>query len=57
MRGTPGLAVWQRNYWEHIIRSEKSLNKIRDYIIANPAQWEFDSENPAVWSKPGSENL
>jgi REP element-mobilizing transposase RayT len=39
--------LWQRNYYEHIIRNEKSLNSTREYIINNPAQWEFDRENPA----------
>jgi REP element-mobilizing transposase RayT len=46
MRGTSGLPVWQRNYYEHVIRNDESLNKIREYIINNPAQWEFDRENP-----------
>ncbi len=34
--------VWQRNYYEHIIRNEIELNKIREYIINNPLQWESD---------------
>lgn len=38
--------AWQRNYYEHIIRSEKELNKIRKYIIENPLKWELDRENP-----------
>ena len=38
--------LWQRNYYEHIIRNEESLNKTRLYIQTNPAQWETDSENP-----------
>jgi len=46
VRATSGLAVWQRNYHEHIIRNEASLNRIRQYIVDNPAQWEFDEENP-----------
>ncbi len=37
---------WQRNYYEHIIRDEKNLNKIREYIINNPITWELDDENP-----------
>ena len=41
-RLTPGLPVWQRNYYEHIIRDEKSFNKIADYITYNPARWETD---------------
>ena len=31
--------LWQRNYWEHIIRNEKSYQTISDYIINNPAKW------------------
>ena len=46
-RVSPGAPVWQRNYYEHVIRNEKSLNKIREYIANNPMQWEFDRENPA----------
>ena len=45
-RHTPGMPVWQRNYYEHIIRNETSLAKIREYIINNPQQWELDRENP-----------
>ena len=37
--------LWQRNYYDHIIRSEKSLNYIREYVINNPIRWEFDKEN------------
>ena len=40
--------LWQRNYYEHIIRDEESLNRIREYILNNPAQWAFDPENPAA---------
>jgi putative transposase len=46
LRGTPGAAVWQRNYYEHIIRDERSLQQIRRYILENPQRWEQDSENP-----------
>ena len=48
VRKTSALAVWQRNYYEHIIRDEASLDRIRQYIADNPAQWEFDEENPAA---------
>lgn len=40
--------VWQRNYYEHIIRDEESLNRIRQYIHENPMQWAYDRENPAA---------
>ncbi len=34
--------LWQRNYWEHIIRNETELNHIKEYILNNPTQWESD---------------
>ena len=37
---------WQRNYYEHVIRNEKELKKIREYIQNNPLKWELDRENP-----------
>lgn len=39
LRNTPGLTVWQRNYYEHIIRDERELDKIREYIVYNEAKW------------------
>ena len=41
-----GQSVWQKNFYEHIIRSEKELCNIREYIVNNPLKWEFDYENP-----------
>jgi len=38
--------VWQRNYYEHIIRSEIELNAIRQYVIDNPTYWGQDRDNP-----------
>ena len=35
--------LWQRNYWEHIIRNEKSYLKISEYIRQNPANWNIDT--------------
>ena len=43
--------VWQRNYWDHIIRNEQELNRIREYIQNNPAQWEMDRMNPCRGEK------
>ncbi len=40
--------LWQRNYYEHIIRNDESLNRIREYIINNPLQWALDRENPNI---------
>jgi len=45
-RCMPGTPVWQRNYYEHIIRDEKEMDAIRRYILNNPLQWEMDHENP-----------
>ncbi|MCL4272921.1 MAG: hypothetical protein KJZ77_03550 [Anaerolineales bacterium] len=39
--------IWQRNYYEHIIRDEKDLQNKTDYIEANPRLWGDDDENPA----------
>ncbi len=44
--------LWQRNYYEHIIRSEKSLDRIRVYVVSNPQRWDEDRENPAKVDKP-----
>jgi REP element-mobilizing transposase RayT len=46
--GWPGFRgrLWQRNYYEHIIRDDESLGRIRHYIQDNPARWLFDRENP-----------
>ncbi len=38
--------LWQRTYHEHVIRSERSLNRIRQYILDNPANWASDLEHP-----------
>ena len=43
---TPGIPVWQRNYYEHIIRDEDEMSRIREYIIHNPLQWTEDKNNP-----------
>ena len=45
-RGTPGQPLWQRNYYEHVIRNDEEWNRVREYIAGNPTQWEIDPENP-----------
>lgn len=40
------VRLWQRNYYEHIIRSEDELNRVREYIINNPLRWIEDEDNP-----------
>lgn len=44
--GNPEFPVWQRNYYEHIIRNEESLQKIRQYVQLNPILWYRDRNNP-----------
>ena len=52
--------LWQRNYYEHIIRNDESLCRIREYIANNPLQWTMDHENPAMvratHASPSQEN-
>jgi len=45
-------AVWQRNYFEHIIRDGDSMNRIQEYIANNPLRWTQDRENPATVPQP-----
>jgi len=42
------VQLWQRNYYERIIRNEEELCRIRQYIADNPAQWVHDRENPRI---------
>lgn len=51
--GTAGKQIWQRNYYEHIIRSKKDFQNIRkyilyirEYILSNPQKWDSDMDNP-----------
>ncbi len=43
--------IWQRNYWEHIIRNENEFIKISDYVRKNPIMWHEDTLNG------GTENI
>jgi REP element-mobilizing transposase RayT len=38
--------LWQRNYWEHIVRNEREHERIANYILANPSSWPEDSLHP-----------
>jgi hypothetical protein len=46
IRNIGSVQVWQRNYYEHVLRNEAELNRIRQYILNKPLQWELDRENP-----------
>ena len=41
---TSGQPVWQRNYYEHVVRNDADLNRIREYIYNNPDNWQADEE-------------
>jgi len=41
----PNIKIWQRNYFERIVRNDEELNRIRDYIVTNPETWEGDENN------------
>jgi REP element-mobilizing transposase RayT len=45
LRDNPGCPVWQRNYYERVIRNEDELSRAREYIVNNPMKWELDKEN------------
>ena len=51
IRKIPGRKLWQRNYYEHIIRNEEELNHIRRYITENPVNWRTDEETPNLQPK------
>jgi hypothetical protein len=46
-RGTPGVPVWQRNYYDHIIRDQAALQRITAYIQHNPQRWQQDQLHPS----------
>ena len=51
-RGNPGTRLWQRNYYEHVIRDDADLQNLREYIVYNPLKWELDQlhpDNPSKW--------
>lgn len=58
LRQAPGTAVWQRNYFERVLRNDGELNRAREYILDNPRRWAEDKHNPALLAKqalPGNQ--
>ncbi|MBI1885187.1 MAG: transposase [Chloroflexi bacterium] len=47
LRATSGIPVWQRNYFEHVIRNEDEVQRIREYVQNNPLNWSDDPDNPS----------
>lgn len=52
LRDNPGCPVWQRNFYERVIRDEKELSAARNYILNNPLQWDLDKDNPKYIIQP-----
>ncbi|MFH1069144.1 MAG: transposase [Candidatus Glassbacteria bacterium] len=46
LRGLSRARIWQRGYYEHVVRRTDKMNRIREYISKNPLRWELDRENP-----------
>ena len=53
VQGTPNQLLWQRNFYEHVIRNDEEMERVREYISLNPMQWETDAENPRVSRRQG----
>lgn len=45
-RRTPGIPIWQGRFYEHIIRNDVDLHRIREHIVSNPLRWSLDEEYP-----------
>ena len=54
IRSLLGAHVWQPNYYEHIIRNENELDRVRKYITENPLKWTLDDEKPDRKSHPNA---
>ena len=57
--GWPAFAgrLWQRNYYEHVIRGEGEMSRVREYIVNNPANWAQDENNPSPTGRGGPPRL
>ena len=53
IRETPGIKLWQRNYYEHIIRDNNEYDRITEYIENNPIKWELDLLNSGILADAG----
>jgi REP element-mobilizing transposase RayT len=52
LAGTSAMIIWQRNYYEHVVRDEEDLIRLQEYIVQNPQKWELDQlhpGNPSRW--------
>lgn len=54
IRDARGVPVWQRNFYEHIIRNEDDYQRIAEYVVTNPARWAEDTLHPNASVGAGS---
>ena len=50
-QSTPGWTLWQRGFYDHVIRNDRERDRVREYIVHNPKTWESDLENPYAVKK------
>ena len=53
MRASTGTPVWQRGFYDHVIRDDGELDRVRTYVMDNPRKWSEDADNPANWRGRG----
>ena len=53
MRASTGTPVWQRGFYDHVIRDNGELDRVRTYVMDNPRKWSEDADNPANWGGRG----
>ena len=51
LRGSPGAQLWQRGFYEHVVRKPREIDRLRTYIVQNPLKWELDEYHP--YGEPG----
>ncbi len=53
IRASASTHIWQRGFYDHVIRGEGELDRVRTYIMDNPRKWSEDADNPANWRGQG----
>ena len=48
LQNTPGQTLWQRGFYDRVIRNHRELERVREYIVHNPSRWELDPEKPGT---------
>ena len=53
IRASASTPIWQRGFYDHVIRGKGELDRVRTYIMDNPRKWSEDADNPANWRGQG----